>query len=443
MHSGSLSLGLEKVTILVRKYAELFHTKGLVKTALAAAFARLATTMIPVALVLAVIGAGFSVELAGFTAGAYALGNAVGNPTQGRLVDRFAPISVFCSSSIVLGVSLSIVGLRGSELSPFTIIMCAVLGGLSTSPVGASMRALWPTLLPAGELRQRAFTFESTLSEFLFILGPAVVALVSMLWDPQIALLLATMLFVVGAFGFSTSGLVRSLHRQRTVVVASARTPPSASRRIALAAIMTSIGLTAALSSAVFVAVTGFMQYIHAPLEIGVVGLSLQSTGSVVGGVIYGTFVWNSSSLTRYIRVLSVLTLGLATIPIAFFLAQFGVDVTIVIAVLIAALLLSGIPIAPAGSEEFQLVGEVVPPNSTNLAFASVGSFIAIGTATGSAVVGFIAERFGVFAGLLLPSIFAALALALSVITRRHILRAITELRMNTLATNAEKLEAS
>lgn len=96
-----------------------------------------------------------------------------------------------------------------------------------------------------------------------------------------------------------------------------------------------------------------------------------------------------------------------------------------------ALLVLTGLPIAPAGAEEFQLIGEMTAQQKMTQAFAGVGSFIAVGAAVGSAVAGLVAETLGPAVALCLPALFTALALLVSLAARRPITAALAPAEQN------------
>ncbi|MGW0552448.1 hypothetical protein [Streptomyces altiplanensis] len=96
-----------------------------------------------------------------------------------------------------------------------------------------------------------------------------------------------------------------------------------------------------------------------------------------------------------------------------------------------ALLVLTGLPIAPAGAEEFQLIGEMTAQQKMTQAFAGVGSFIAVGAAAGSAVAGLVADSLGPAAALSLPAAFTALALLVSLSARGPITAALAPAKQN------------
>jgi predicted MFS family arabinose efflux permease len=285
------------------------------------------------------------------------------------------------------------------------------------------MRALWPRLTDDEELRQRAYSFEATLTEFLFIAGPSLITLLAATIGARKALLAAAVVMAVGAWAYARTPVVRNLRPTPATTTAAARRPR---RPVAALTVLTAIGLTAALSSALAVAVTALLDDAGSPTALAGVLLASQSAGSVVGGLVYGARLRPGTTYARYVRLLVVLTVGLALLPLA---AQaHGTVAVVVLAVLLVG---SGAPIAPAGAEEFQLVGDMTEDGRMTQAFAGVGSFIQAGSAAGSAAAGVVAQHLGASPALLMPAACTALALVLVGAARRPIAAATTPLERN------------
>lgn len=273
------------------------------------------------------------------------------------------------------------------------------------------MRALWPRLTDDETLRQRAYSFEATLTEFLYIAGPSLITLLAATIGAFEALLVAAVVMASGTWGYARARVVRDLRPAQAV---SAPTARRGRRPVAALTVLTAIGLTAALSSALAVAVAALLDDIGTRTALAGVLLASQSAGSVVGGLVYGSRHRSGTTYARYIRLLVVLTLGLALLPLASLAHG-----TVAVVVLAALLIGSGTPIAPAGAEEFQLIGDMTEDGRMTQAFAGVGSFIQAGSAAGSAAAGVVAQHLGASPALLMPAACTALALVLVCAARR------------------------
>ncbi|WP_434597904.1 MFS transporter [Streptomyces sp. A5-4] len=412
---------------MVKGYLELLRLPGASAAAVPAALARLAGTMVPLALLLTLVQSGRSLAVGGSAGAAYAVGSAVGGPVIGRLIDRIGPSRVLLLTGPAAGLVLVAIALWAKAASTGAVLAAACAAGLSTAPVGASMRALWGGLTEDAGLRQRAYSFEATLSELLFILGPSAVTVLGTLLGSRGALLATAILLGAGGLGYGRATAVRK-HRPRPRPGA-ARTEKtrdgSGSRRTAASAVLAATALTAALSSGLVVAVTASLQDQGSAPELAGTLVALQSAGSVVGGLLYGARTFGGTTYHRYVRLLVVLTLALAILPTTRLAHDAGLSASWALVLLGALLVLSGLPIAPAGAEEFQLIGEMAAQDKATQAFAGVGSVIAIGGAAGSAVTGLVADHLGSAAALCLPAVFTLAALLVSLAGRKSIIRAV------------------
>ncbi|MFF8846687.1 MFS transporter [Streptomyces sp. NPDC015127] len=416
---------------MIKGYLELLRLPGASAAAVPAALARLAGTMVPLALLLTLVQSGHSLALGGTAGAAYALGSAVGGPAIGRVMDRIGPSAVLRITAPAAGLALVAVAFGADAAPTAAVPAAACAAGLATAPVGASMRALWPALTEDAALRQRAYSFEATLSELLFIIGPSAVTVLATLIGSRGALLATAVLLGTGGLGYGQAAAVRRRRPRPRPGDAPVNGPKDRSGpgRVAASAVLVAIALTAALSSALVVAVTASLRDQGSAPELAGTLVALQSAGSVVGGLLYGARTFGGTAYPRYVRLLVVLTVALAALPAVPLAHHAGLSASWTLVLLGVLLVVSGLPIAPAGAEEFQLIGEMTAQDKATQAFAGVGSFIAVGTAAGSAAAGLAADRLGPTAALCLPAAFTLAALLVSLAARGPVVRAVTATR--------------
>lgn len=136
---------------------------------------------------------------AGTMAAALWLGQALGGPVIGRLADRRGHRPVLlaaCAANAAVLLALVAAVLGGLPLA--ARIALAVAAGLTTAQVGPLARARWARL--AGEdkaLVGAALSFDTTLDEVGFMVGPALAGILAVTVHPASALLLAAALGLV------------------------------------------------------------------------------------------------------------------------------------------------------------------------------------------------------------------------------------------------------
>lgn len=392
-------------------YLELLRLPGASRAVVPAAAARLAMAVTPLAILMMLASSGRSLAVAGGASAAYALGLAVAAPISGRLVERWRPRVVLSTAvpAAILLVCLALV----PNAREMVLYVLAGLAGLLTPPVGATMRAAWHGLTPDRDLRQRSYAFEAILTETLFIVGPALVTVLTTAVGGSIQLAVVSGMLAVGAVLFSSSSAV-------ALNVATPHQTSAPVAPIATAALLVAIGLTAALSAAVAVAVVATLRLVGAAEALAGALITVQAVGSVCGGMVYGRTVRRGRTTIRYVRLLAILAFALAMLP-----AVLWIDTTGATIIGLALLLfVSGVPIASTGAEEFQLMGEITPASRMTSGFAGVGSCIAVGGAVGSAVGGLASEHWGAGAALSLPAVLTAVALIVMLAARPILERA-------------------
>ena len=170
--------------------------------------ARLPTATIQFGSVLLVARTSGSLAAAGLTGGALAVGQVACGPLVGRLVDRHGQRTVvltFC-----LANALAIAGLVVGALAGLPTTVLAVLGaaaGATVPQIGPMARARLVALARGTGARDStvgtALSFESTLDEISFVLGPALVGLAAVTAHPAFALGGAAVLVALCGAGFA------------------------------------------------------------------------------------------------------------------------------------------------------------------------------------------------------------------------------------------------
>jgi MFS family permease len=164
--------------------------------------ARLPKGMVPLAIVLLLRQATGSYAIAGITAACTAIGDAASTPVQGRLVDRFGRGWVLIPTAAVHAAAVAAVLIltRGHAPAP-AVAGCACAAGIGMPPVSGSIKAVWPQI--AGQdLLPAAYVVESLLQQVIFLAGPLLVAVLTVIDGPATALACAAVLVAGGTAGF-------------------------------------------------------------------------------------------------------------------------------------------------------------------------------------------------------------------------------------------------
>src|SRR4051794_21311819 len=164
--------------------------------------------MVPLALLLMVQQQTGSYAVAGLASAVLGIASAVMAPVLGRLADRRGPRPILFTQAalypLLLGLLVAVV-LGGAADS--AVIGASALAGAATPLVSGTVRALWSRV--DVRVRPTAYALDATATELVFVVGPSLVAVLSVVAAPALAVALAGVLAVGGALGIATSRATR------------------------------------------------------------------------------------------------------------------------------------------------------------------------------------------------------------------------------------------
>jgi MFS family permease len=312
----------------------------------------------------------------GLVAGAYTLALGISNPALARLVDRTGQTRVLRAGALVASAAVTAFALLPAGAPLGAMVGCAIVAGSAQPPVGACMRALWPTLAPTADQRHAAYALEGVAMEVIYISGPVAIVGGIGSWSLTAALLACAGALLVGDLLFSAQRSSREW-----------RSPEHAERHLAgalrgggirvLIAVFALCGLAV---GAVEVAVPATLEPLGDATLTGPL-LGIWGLGSLVGGLIVARMGAPADAPRR-------LALLLAAWGAAHAALAFGTD-----AVSLAALLaLAGVAIAPTIVCANGMLDNLAPAGTLTEAFTWTTAGMTAGVALGAAVSGAIVD---------------------------------------------------
>lgn len=361
--------------------------------------ARAADLTVALPVVLLVVAATGSYAWAGLVTGAMALGTAVATPPLARLADRRGHRPVLAGSAAVSGLLLVLLGLAGPHLAGPGLVALGLLLGLTSPPFEASVRAIVArTERPAG--LQRLLAIDSTAQELVFIAAPPVHVAVSQLASPSAAVLLAAATLIAGTVAMVASPRAGIPPETRSRTRGRGALSSPTVRLLALVGLfsgvyygMTSIGLIARADEL-------GMAWLAAPFT------AVWALGSLVGGT-YVVLRPSAAPPAVRMRRLLVVSAALAA-PVAVAAADPWV--------LVAALLVQGVTVAPAVTAHAETLAAAAPRGMSTEAFAWATSATVVGYGIGDIAGGSVVEAVGGTGALAA----AAMALGLAAMVARR-----------------------
>jgi MFS family permease len=388
-------------------YGRALRAPHVAATVLASIVARLPISMAGLGTVLYVHALTGSFGSAGIVSGAFALGSALSAPLLGRLVDRLGQTRVLVPGAFVDCAALAGIVVLGSVRAPVVALAAASLvAGVGAPPVGASLRALWPTMLRGEpEALGAAYALDSILLEIFFILGPLLTAALASLVSPASSLVVAAGFAVVGTLWFCALPPSRTWRGETRVGGSRAGALASPGMRTIVLVTLP----TGACFGALEIALPAFGSA-HGAAALGGPFAAALSVGSAAGGLVYGAYAGTRPRLPLFLGL--SLALPAACLPL---LLAPSVGVMFPLAAL------AGMAIAPLVASRNELTGAVAPPGTLTEAFTWGLTAIVGGSAAGSAIAGGAVQGGGWRAGVLIASAFAVAGTVLAFARRRTV----------------------
>ncbi|MFJ3951870.1 MFS transporter [Streptomyces libani] len=390
---------------------------------------RLPTAMCQFGSLLLVAQTSGSLATAGLVGGALAAGQTAGGPLLGRLADRHGQRPVVlaaCWFDALAVTALVLAALARTGALPLALI--ALLAGAGVPQIGPLARTRLVALARRARADDRlvhtALSFEGTLDEVSFVLGPALVGLSATVAHPAVALALAALLLAVCGSAFAlhpTAAAVRptgapSGHAPFSSGPAPAPDGPRARRSAARPArarmpraghaMRASMALQGALFGACQAGITALTADLHRPAQAGLVYAAMGVMSAVAGLSL--ALVPARIGLPARWRAAAVALIVLS-VPLLFVRS---------LGALYLAVVVLGVAFAPHLITLFGLTERLVPAGRLAESMAFLTSAIVGGQALSLAVSGRLAEAHGPTAAFAVAVGAAVLILGLALTTR-------------------------
>ena len=388
---------------MANRYAQLIRTRGGPGFSAAAFFGRLPLSMGGIALVLLVVSYTDSYGVAGTVDATWALCGAFASPLIGRLVDRRGQSRVVGPQLVVhVAFVVALVALVVGGAPQWTWYVAAAISGAALPAVGSLVRTRWTYVLGAGPLIRTAYSWESVVDEFIFVIGPPAATICSVGLGAAQAVLFTMLL---GAGG--TTALIAQRRTEPPPSGLQRRTGPAVWRRPGIPPLLATMAVLGGVFAGIEVAVIALARSEGQTATAGLV-LAGWSLSSMVAGLVVGGLHRNPPLGRQLLVSTVVMSLLLLPLPMTTGLTPVAV-----------LLLLGGFAISPALIAGFQLVDQLVPTEQLTEGLTWIFAALSLGFALATALSGIVVDRSGPVAGFWVGIVAALLATLMALLGQR------------------------
>lgn len=369
-------------------------------------------SMIGISLILLIKETYGNYSLAGLMSALNIVATAVCAPTIARYVDRLGQRRIMLPLLTVgIGANAALLLSALAHAHPALVAGFAILAGASWGAPGAFVRARWANIL-SGRPKDlaTAYAFESSIDEFVYIIGPVLSTVLGTAFHPGIGFVFICLFLSVGGFWFFS--------QRSSEPAPHAQTTSLQQRSVLCHPAVIVMALTYVAMGSMFgandVAVVEFATALNAPSMSGVL-LAFFSVGSLVAGLWYGARVWTQPLWKLFAVGVVLLAIGMTSYLLAHSL--------LVMAIVMA---LTGISCAPTMTNVNTIIARVVDADRLTEGLTWVGTSLNIGVSLGSAVAGPAIDAGGARGGYLIMVGMAWMMVLVMVLGLRPLRRAVS-----------------
>lgn len=338
--------------------------------------ARAPYAMIPLGTMTAVTASTASVATGGLATAFVSIALAIASPLIGRWADHqgqkfvLSLLTPINAAALALLVYTSATGNDG----PLLWLSCILAGGTSL-PIGSFTRTRWVTVVKNQRELNTALSYESTVDEMVFVLGPALVGIAASAAVPVAPLILAAVLVLLAGvpFALTAPGPIDQ--------------PQEDAERPSIMRILWAV--------APAIGVMFCIGMFFGSVQTGTTERALELGSPSVAGLVYAVMGVGSA----FMALMAVAIPDSVRISSRVFVGGLGMTLFILVTTTAshsllftaAALLLTGLFVGPTMVTAFGVTEKLAPRGGTAVAMTSMQSAITIGISIGSSVGGTLA----------------------------------------------------
>lgn len=369
---------------MLSPYRQILRKPGSLAFSSAGALSRMPGTMITISLILMISQIYHEYSLAGRVSAVFVTAQSLCAPQLAKLVDSYGQARIMrpaLAVSIAAMVALLILTIiRAPE---YLLYLAAGAAGATVGSMGAMVRSRWAQVIDSPRELHVAFSFESAVDEFLFVIGPVFATFLVTSVSPYAGISVAILLSIIGGFSF--------LALRSTEPPAVGRPEKGTRRESIVSANLALVALTFIAMGVIFgstdVATVAYTRQVEKEGLAGVL-LGIFALGSLIAGLLYGARHFSSPTWKRFVVGAVALAVSSSFFSLVNTLWLLGI-----------VMFIAGFAIAPTIISGNALVQEFVPAQRLTEGLAWVGTSLGMGFAAGSAIAGSVVDSHGAHAG--------------------------------------------
>jgi MFS family permease len=376
----------------VVSYSSLLRTPGVLRVVGSQLVARFPFGMISLAFVMHIQQVHDSYAIAGFALAAETLGAAISGPFLSRKISAWGVKRVILTGALCSGSAMFAIALFDSP--PLVMIGLGLIVGLSSPPIQAAVRTIYPSLVPKKQL-SALFSFDATVQEIIWVIGPLLATVLAAQISTGFAVIVMATVQISGALLFLANKEVSTL----VIPKSTRRMGGVLKSKIVLANVIIGLLLVGSFSGVE----VGSVAILDNKALAGAVIAAL-SIGSILGGLVLGPRAKTKWALSKFIIIILVgyvLVFLNPTDPLWMALCFF----------------IAGIGIAPALGVLGAIVATSLKLGDTTEAYGWIGTGQMMGFAAGAALAGIAIETVSPESALLIALVFGIATLIVSIMT--------------------------
>lgn len=373
-------------------YTALAKAPGVIRVVITQLVARFPFGMMSLAFVMHIEQVHNSYAIAGIALAAETIGAAISGPLLSRKIGPWGVRRVILIAATISG--LAMISIAVFDSPPTVMILLALVVGLTSPPIQAAVRTIYPTLVPKKQLTS-LFSLDATAQEIIWVVGPLLATLLAAQVSTAFAVIVMGFMQIFGSLMFLANKEV-----QEIVIPASTKKMGGVLKnKIVIANVIVGMLLVGSFSGVE----VGSVAVLDNKALAGAVIAAL-SVGSILGGVFLGPRARTRWALSKYLVIILV---GYSLVFInptdALWLA--------------ICFFIAGIGIAPALGVLGAIVATSLKMSDTAEAYGWIATGQLMGFAAGAALAGIAIETVSPESSLLIALVFGVATLLVAVMT--------------------------